>query len=81
VDCFRKNPQHRKDFKHTKKVNPKREAKAAAAGGAKKRMKDNKGEDGSYDDSFIDNDSDEGKEDISGDEESELDWVPEDDED
>ena len=58
VDCYRKNPQHRKDLKHTRKALPKRKAKAKAAK-AKRRRKDDddEGEDGSYDDSFIDDES------------------------
>lgn len=60
VGCYRKNPQHKKDFKHTKKVRPQREA-AKQAG--KKTKSDEDDELDSYDlnDSFVNDDSDEYK--------------------
>ena len=56
--------------------------KAAAKDGKKKRAKKKRGgdDDDDDDDSFINDDSEE-EEDISGDEESEADWVPSDDSD
>jgi aprataxin and PNK-like factor len=72
VNCYRKNPQHRRDFKHTHKPNPKRRAKA------KKQRKDEDEEDDDYDSSFIDDDS---MADISHDEESEDEYIPSDDDD
>jgi len=71
VDCYRKNPQHRQDFKHTRKPNPKRRAKA------KKVVDEDEDEDG-YESSFIDDDS---LKDISHDEESEDEYIPSDDDD
>ncbi|GFY60038.1 uncharacterized protein TNIN_455452 [Trichonephila inaurata madagascariensis] len=61
ANCFRKNPQHKKDFKHTKKVRPQREA----AKQADKKTKSSKNSDevDNYDlnDSFLNDDSDEYK--------------------
>ncbi|XP_035211122.1 micronuclear linker histone polyprotein-like, partial [Stegodyphus dumicola] len=57
ANCFRKNPQHKKDFKHTKKVRPQREA----AKQADKKTKSSRNSDDvdSYDlnDSFLNDDS------------------------
>ena len=52
VDCYRKNPQHRRDFKHTKRPQRKRAAKAE-----KKRKKKTE-DDYDSDDSFIDDEED-----------------------
>merc|ERR1712180_303472 len=66
LDCYRKNPQHRKDYKHsTRPRQAKRKAKDKAA---KKKVKtDDDNED--YDSSFIDDDEDD-LNDITDDEES-----------
>lgn len=71
-NCYRKNPQHRKEYKHTTNPRPKRKAKTAAA----KKAKD-KGSGSEYDSSFIDDDSD--TKDISHDETSEDEYVPSED--
>jgi len=54
LDCYRKNPQHRKDYKHTRKALPKREVKVKKP--AKKKTKD----DYDSDDSFIDDEEEDG---------------------
>ncbi|XP_055940852.1 aprataxin and PNK-like factor [Argiope bruennichi] len=60
-NCFRKNPQHKKDFKHTKKVRPQREA--AKQADKKTKSSRNSDEVDNYDlnDSFLNDDSDEYK--------------------
>ncbi|CAL1278329.1 unnamed protein product [Larinioides sclopetarius] len=60
-NCFRKNPQHKKDFKHTKKVRPQREA--AKQADKKTKSSRNSEEVDNYDlnDSFLNDDSDEYK--------------------
>ena len=77
LDCYRKNPQHRKDYKHsTRPRQAKRKAKDKAA---KKKVKtDEDNED--YDSSFIDDDDDDDLNDITDDEESVDEWTPDDDE-
>ncbi len=83
VDCYRKNPQHRKDFKHTRRPQPQRRAKRAAAVKKNRRRRgddDEEEEEDTYEDSFIDDDSLE-VEDISGDEESEAEWTPDEEDD
>ncbi|XP_059083025.1 aprataxin and PNK-like factor isoform X2 [Tigriopus californicus] len=72
-NCYRKNPQHRKEYKHTTNPRPKRKAKTAAA--AKKGKPQGSGSE--YDGSFIDDDSD--VKDISHDETSEEEYVPSED--
>lgn len=74
LDCYRKNPEHRKEYKHSVKVRPKRKAKE----NGKKRKKAKEEDD--FDSSFID-DEEEEEEDISHDEESVDEWTPDDDED
>ena len=72
LDCYRKNPLHRKEYKHTTKPRPKRKAKMKA----KKQKKAKNDEDNSdYDSSFIDDEESE-MEDISNDEESVDEWEP-----
>ena len=81
LDCYRKNPQHKKDFKHTdiNSTRPKRTVKDGATAKAKKAKKSPKNdEENEFDSSFIDDDdTDEG--DISNDEESVDEWTPDDD--
>jgi len=77
--CYRKNPQHRKEYNHT--VKP-RAAKRKAAIDARKRAKKRKadhvsGESESYESDFID-DSDIDEKDISSDEEDIDEWKPDD---
>ena len=83
LDCYRKNPQHKIDFKHTFNPRPKRRVKDKATAKAKKAKKSpttNDEED--YDSSFIDDDEDDTDEaDISNDEESVDEWTPDDDDD
>ena len=74
VDCYRKNPQHKKEYRHTTKPRPKRKAKDKAAKAKKAKKED---DDGEYDSSFIDDD--ESEEDITDDEESVEEWTPDDD--
>ena len=64
LDCYRKNPAHRKEYKHTHKPQPKRVAKV----GAKEKS------DTDSDDSFI-NDEDDGWEPVDDSDEDE-DWAP-----
>ena len=81
LDCYRKNPQHKKDFKHNNKPRPKRKVKDEAAAKAKKAKKlpNNADDDeNDYDSSFIDDD-DTDEADISNDEESVDEWTPDDD--
>ena len=78
--CYRKNPQHRREYKHT--VKP-RAAKRKAAIDARKRVKKRKadyvsGDSESYESDFID-DSDVDEKDISSDEEDIDEWKPDDD--
>ena len=77
--CYRKNPQHRREYKHT--VKP-RAAKRKAAIDARKRAKKRKadyvsGDSESYESDFID-DSDIDEKDISSDEEDVDEWKPDD---
>jgi len=78
LDCYRKNPQHRKDYKHSSRPRgAKRKTKEKAA--KKKAKTDGDNED--YDSSFIDDDFDEDDlDDITDDEESVDEWTPGDDE-
>ena len=78
LTCYRKNPQHRIDFKHT--ANPAKPRRAAAAKkspkklGAKKAKRGSGSESESFESSFIDDDTDE--EDLTPDESDEEEWVP-----
>nr|XP_042912563.1 aprataxin and PNK-like factor [Parasteatoda tepidariorum] len=58
ANCFRKNPQHKKDFKHTKTVRPQREA-AKQADQKSKNCRNS--DDYDLNDSFLNDDSDEYK--------------------
>ena len=71
LKCYRNNPQHRKDFKHTK--DPDNRPKRAAKKSPKKKRKDDDDDDGSYDASFID---DESEPDLTPDESDEEEWLP-----
>ena len=62
IDCYRKNPQHRKDFKHTKKMTNNEK---------KKEIDEDEEENDSYESSFIDDEDESQRMDLS-DEESEL---------
>ena len=64
VDCYRKNPLHLKEYKHTLKPRPSRPKKP--------KREENEHD---YDSSFID-DEEEEEVDISDDEESVDEWVP-----
>ena len=66
VDCYRKNPQHRKDFKHTVRPLPTRKAKEAT----KKKPKDVD----EYESDFIDDEED-GWEPVD-DSDDDADWAP-----
>jgi hypothetical protein len=81
MQCYRKNPQHRTDYKHTSKP---RAAKRKAVEKRKKAKKNNgdhvSGESDANESDFIDDDSDLDDQDISSDEEDVDEWKPEDDE-
>ena len=76
LKCYRKNPQHRKDFKHTQ--DPDKRPKRAATKSPKKKRKaaddNDDDDDGSYDSSFIDDD--ESLPDLTPDESDEEEWLP-----
>ena len=80
LDCYRKNPQHRIDFKHTavtaKPAKPKRAAanKKSPKKRAKKAKRGSGSESESFESSFIDDDSEE--EDLTPDESDEEEWLP-----
>jgi len=76
LDCYRKNPEHRKNYKHTSRPRvAKRKAKEKVAKVAKKQKDGANG----YDSDFIDDDTDLDEEDISSDEEDIDEWTPGDD--
>jgi len=71
LECYRKNPQHRKEYKHCRiERQAKRKAKEKAA-----KKKKAKNDDDEFDDSFID-DSEDDFSDITNDEESVEEWTP-----
>jgi len=78
LDCYRKNPQHRKDYKHSSR--PRQAKRKAKEKAAKNKKAKNEGDDDDYDSSFIDDDESD-MEDITDDEESVDEWVPDDDDD
>ena len=69
VECYRKNPQHRRDFKHTLRPQPTRKAKEAT-----KKKKATSKDDDEYESDFIDDEED-GWEPID-DSDNDADWAP-----
>ena len=70
LECYRKNPQHRKDFKHSVKPQPTRKAKEVT----KKKKATSKDADDEYESDFIDDEED-GWEPID-DSDDDADWAP-----
>ena len=72
LECYRKNPQHRKEYKHCRiERQAKRKAKEKVA-----KKKKAKNDDDEFDDSFIDDSEDDSEGDITNDEESVEEWTP-----
>ena len=72
LDCYRKNPEHRKNYRHTSRP---RAAKRKAQENVAKVDKKRKDDPDSYDSDFINDESDM-DEDISSDEEDVDEWAP-----
>ena len=80
LHCYRKNPQHRNDYKHTSRPRAaKRKAKERTSKMAKKQSGEHlSGESEEYESDFINDISGSDEEDISSDEEDVDEWKPED---
>ena len=83
LQCYRKNPQHRKDYKHSSNSRAsKRKATKDLKKFAKKTAGNHlSGDDDDYESDFINDESDIDDEDISSDEEDVDEWKPEDEDD